>query len=130
MSDFGDRLKEERLRMGLNQTEFGAIGGVKKGAQFNYEAGDRVPDADYLAKIAVAGADVAYILTGIRTPKPPAAIAEEGMEYRVVTKKQAAILDIIEDLDDKAVSQVQDVAENQKQIKEIKEELAKLRKKA
>jgi transcriptional regulator with XRE-family HTH domain len=126
----GNRIKEERKRLHLNQTDFGAIGGVAKNTQINYETGERSPDAEYLARIAAAGADVGYILTGVRTPKPAAAIAEEGMEYRVVTKKQAAILDLIEDLDDKAVSQVQDVAENQKQFQEMKEELAELKKKA
>lgn len=62
----GDRLRSERERLGLNQTEFGQLGGVKKLAQINYEKGDRQPDAAYLAAIAAAGADVLYILTGSR----------------------------------------------------------------
>lgn len=60
----GDRLRSERERLGLNQTEFGQLGGVKKLAQINYEKGDRQPDATYLAAIAAAGADVLYIVTG------------------------------------------------------------------
>ena len=67
------RLREERERLGLNQVEFGSIGGVKKLAQINYEKGERHPDSAYLAAIAAAGADVLYILTGQRSqPVPPA----------------------------------------------------------
>ena len=60
------RLKEERNRLGLTQTEMGSLGGVKKVAQINYEKGERNPDASYLAGVAQAGVDVLYILTGSR----------------------------------------------------------------
>ena len=40
-----ERLKEERERMGLSQEKFGAIGGVKKLAQINYEKGERNADS-------------------------------------------------------------------------------------
>jgi transcriptional regulator with XRE-family HTH domain len=66
MTTFFDRLREERQRLGMSQAEFGAIGGVQKDAQLRYEAGKRKPDSDYLSGIAKAGADVTYILTGIR----------------------------------------------------------------
>lgn len=66
---YGDRLKEERKRIGLNQTVFGKIGGVSKTSQLNYEASDRSPDVDYWQAIAEAGADVQYILTGLRSQK-------------------------------------------------------------
>lgn len=62
----GTRLREERERLAMNQAEFGAVGGVKKLAQLNYEKGERMPDAAYLAAIAAAGADVLYIVTGLR----------------------------------------------------------------
>lgn len=64
MSTPGERLREERLRLGFNQERFAAFGGVRKQAQIKYEQGERKPDADYLEGIARAGADVAYILTG------------------------------------------------------------------
>jgi transcriptional regulator with XRE-family HTH domain len=63
-----DRLIEERKRMGLNQADFGAIGGVTKQSQHMYEVGKRFPDVAYLAAIAAEGADVLYIVTGRRTP--------------------------------------------------------------
>jgi transcriptional regulator with XRE-family HTH domain len=65
--DIHDRLKEERKRLSLNQTDFGKIAGVGKTTQINYESGERSPDAAYLAAIAAAGADAQYIVTGIRS---------------------------------------------------------------
>jgi transcriptional regulator with XRE-family HTH domain len=64
--EMGARLREERERLGFNQTAFGEVAGVRKQAQLNYEKGERNPDAAYLAAIATAGADVLYILTGQR----------------------------------------------------------------
>ena len=61
------RLKSERVRLGLTQDALGAAGGVKKNAQFKYEQGSRVPDADYLAAVASIGVDVLYVLTGERS---------------------------------------------------------------
>ncbi|MFZ6875395.1 helix-turn-helix domain-containing protein [Undibacterium sp. Di27W] len=66
MSDLGDRLRDERKRLGLNQLEFADLGGVKKNAQMNYESGERSPDADYLSALLKAGVDVMYVLTGIK----------------------------------------------------------------
>ncbi len=68
MGTFFDRLREERKRLGLNQVDFAEIGGVKKGAQINYERGERSPDADYLSGVAAAGVDVLYVITGVRAP--------------------------------------------------------------
>lgn len=70
MLNIGERLKEERVRLGYNQGDFAAIAGVAKTSQFNYEKGERSPDAAYLAAIAEKGADVLYIVTGERKPLP------------------------------------------------------------
>lgn len=59
-------MKNERERLGLNQTEFSAFGGVSKVSQFNYETDKRSPDAVYLAAVAAIGVDVLYVLTGQR----------------------------------------------------------------
>lgn len=67
MNNFCDRLREERERLGYNQADFGEIGGVKKLAQFNYEKGERSPDAAYLAKISAIGVDIVYLITGQRS---------------------------------------------------------------
>lgn len=65
----GERLKEERLRLGLSQTELGAAGGKGKTTQINYEKGAGSPDAEYLAAAAEKGVDVLYVVTGRRTPE-------------------------------------------------------------
>lgn len=54
--------------MHLSQSAFGAIGGVGKQSQINYESGKRLPDSDYLAKLAAEKVDVLYVLTGRREP--------------------------------------------------------------
>lgn len=67
----GERLKEERLRLGLNQDALG----VTPQAQRRYEKGERYPDAEYLARFADLGGDVQYIVTGKRSEG--ALVAEE-----------------------------------------------------
>jgi transcriptional regulator with XRE-family HTH domain len=64
MSNLCERLLEERKRLGFTQTDFGALGGVSKWTQLNYETGTNNPDLDYLVKIGTVGADILYILTG------------------------------------------------------------------
>lgn len=64
----GDRLKEERSRLGLSQTDLGAVGGVGKTTQINYEKGTGSPDAKYLSAVAALGIDILYVVTGVSTP--------------------------------------------------------------
>lgn len=62
----GERIKEERERLGLSQAEFAALAGAHRKSQGNYESGERSPDANYLAALAAAGVDVLYVVTGVR----------------------------------------------------------------
>lgn len=80
MSSIGERLREERERLGLNQGAFGDVGGVNRNTQANYEKGERNPDSAYLAAVAAAGVDVLYVLTGKRTPQ-----AEQALSVREQT---------------------------------------------
>lgn len=66
MSDIGERLREERERLGLVQAALAERCGVKKNAQSNYERGDRSPDAEFLYMASGAGVDVLYVITGQR----------------------------------------------------------------
>lgn len=67
MNNIGERLREERERLGLTQAEFGEIGGVKKLAQFNYEKNERRPSASYFDNLRTNQLiDVGYILNGWR----------------------------------------------------------------
>lgn len=63
----GDRIKAERERVGMSQEELARSASVSSRSQRNYEAGTRVPNADYLLAIAKAGIDISYVLTGTKT---------------------------------------------------------------
>lgn len=89
MSNISERLLEERKRLGLNQQQMADLGGVVKRTYCNYEAGEREPMGGFFTAIATAGADVQYILTGIKgmslaTQEPP------------LTPRRKALLDNIE----------------------------------
>jgi transcriptional regulator with XRE-family HTH domain len=64
MSEFKDRLRDERKKLGLSQQKFAVIGGVTRDTQMNYENGSRKPDSSYLEALAEAGVNVLYLLTG------------------------------------------------------------------
>ena len=98
MGTVADRLKNERARLGLNQTDFAAIAGQSKKSQMRYEAGERSPDAAYLSLLASAGADVAYILTGVRTTSaapgsPIQRVLEVSAKYGPLLDRIAAATD-------------------------------------
>lgn len=63
----GERLRVEREKLGLSQEAFGKAGGVGRKTQFNYESGERAPDALYLSLLAELGVDVHFVLTGERS---------------------------------------------------------------
>lgn len=63
---FGLRLKEERKRLGLSQTELAQIGGVGRLAQSQYESEATAPTTRYLSAIGVAGIDLFYLVSGAK----------------------------------------------------------------
>lgn len=100
MLNFSERLREERVRLGFNQADFAALGGVAKTSQFNYEKGERSPDAAYLVAIGAIGVDVLYVLTGTRIPTAADALS----------KDEDVLLANYRQLDEKGRATVQDVA--------------------
>lgn len=64
---FSERLKEERTRLNMSQTEFAKCCGVKRNAQIKYEKSERNPDSAYLEKAHKTGVDISYLITGERT---------------------------------------------------------------
>ncbi len=58
------RIKSERKRLNLNQTEFAKACGVGLRSQSNYENGERSPDSDYLQKAHELGVDINYLIVG------------------------------------------------------------------
>lgn len=80
----GERLRAERLRLGMTQPQFAAAAGVSKTSQVNYEQGDRSPDAEYLLLVSRVGVDVTFVVTGQRaSPEPdPEVIAVPRYQLR------------------------------------------------
>jgi transcriptional regulator with XRE-family HTH domain len=101
MSNFlhqGSRLREERERLRLSQTDFAKIGGAGRKSQFNYETGDSAPDGAYLSAIAAIGVDVLYVLTGQRAestgqPQGVAADSARGIKTMTLKPDEAALID-------------------------------------
>lgn len=83
---FGSVLREERERLGLNQTAFAEACGVKQLAQSNYENDKRKPDASYLLAAARLGVDMNYLFTGVRSP-------DHYLVEPTLTHREFALLD-------------------------------------
>ncbi|MBL8512162.1 MAG: helix-turn-helix transcriptional regulator [Betaproteobacteria bacterium] len=84
----GDRLREERERLGLSQTAMAQLFDTSKRVQISYEQGRTYPNANYLAVLAEKGVDVFYVVTGKRlkmyADPPPAAPALTRQEEMLV----------------------------------------------
>lgn len=68
MRECGERLRDERQRLGFTQAEFGRRVGVANTAQSRYEKGESSPDMSYWNAVANVGVNVAYVLTGWSPP--------------------------------------------------------------
>lgn len=91
MINFSERLVKERSRLGLSQTAFGELASVTKLTQFNYEKGNRNPDASYLIAVSEAGVDVNYLLTGERAVTQAKLKEEINAELRYLADAYEAI---------------------------------------
>jgi len=82
----GERLKQERERLGYSQTEFASMAGKTRKTLFGYETGARSPDAEALAVWAASGLDILYVVTGQRSvPVQP--------EQTRISRRENAMLD-------------------------------------
>lgn len=68
----GERIKEERERLGLTQPVFAEAAGAKKRTLIDWEKGVSSPTAVQLSALAALGVDAMYILTGQRSDAAPA----------------------------------------------------------
>lgn len=75
----GDRLRQERERLGHTQTGMAKICGVAFRTYCDYEAGKTEPKSSLFEAIHEAGADVMYILTGQRTPPQNISMEEQKL---------------------------------------------------
>ena len=62
----GERIAEERKRIGLSQAAFAERVGVSFSSQRRYENGTRTPDTQYLSALVDAGVDMDFVFSGKR----------------------------------------------------------------
>lgn len=85
MSKFGDRLKEERVRLGLSQAAFAEKCAIHRNTQIKYESGERFPDLQYLESIEGIGVDVQFLYGGVRRDERPMYdLADYELKYGVL----------------------------------------------
>lgn len=85
----GERLRLEKVRLGLSQRDMAALGSVSQGAYHYYEAGKRCPDAEFLLGLSKGGVDIWFVLFG--TPAPDGLSADEAlllMDYRSLSPQE------------------------------------------
>lgn len=94
MTTTGQRLREERERLGLSQSALALIAGVGKSTQINYEGDKRRPDSDYLEAVADSGVDVLYVVTGGRASANGAAasVGDAAMMGRALGGEPVGVL--------------------------------------
>lgn len=62
IADFASRLRAERERLGLSQSQLAKAGGVKRVSQHLYERGDRTPTIEYAIRITTVGVRLDHVL--------------------------------------------------------------------
>ncbi len=65
-ANIGERLRQERARLGLSQGELAEKLSISKTTQFHYEANKRSPDAKYFLLAEKCGIDILFLITGKR----------------------------------------------------------------
>lgn len=74
----GQRLKSERERLGLKQTDVVERAGISVAALSTYENGKRALDFDRALALVDMGFDMGYVLTGQRSASEPLTEDEQG----------------------------------------------------
>ena len=98
---FGQRLREERDRLGLSQVELAGHGGVGRTTQHIYESDVRVPDLNYLERLREVGVDLGYLVLGTRQPtRNPDLLA---ISYLTLTNVYRVVDEFCVDADGKAL---------------------------
>ncbi|WP_434629487.1 helix-turn-helix domain-containing protein [Chromobacterium sp. CV08] len=64
--NIGDRLREERIRLGYTQQDGAKLADVGYTTYMAYEAGRSYPNAESLNLLHLNGFDVLYVVTGVR----------------------------------------------------------------
>lgn len=84
-SEYGLRIRSERVRLGYTQAKWAERCGVSKTSQVHYESGTYRPDVAYLSGAVSAGADPLYILEGRSTAANAAAVLDWGLAAEIIS---------------------------------------------
>lgn len=90
----GERLKEERERLGFNQIDFAKIVGASRKTQIRWEKDESAPGADALEMWAKIGLDVLYVVVGQKTKIPPC-----SDEVPKMTSQKQTLMDAYDEMD-------------------------------
>lgn len=63
----GERLRQERRRLGLTQEDLASCTGIHRRTQANYERGKTAPDMAYFQALRRVGLDAKYVQTGTKS---------------------------------------------------------------
>lgn len=111
----GARLKEERNRLGLSQSEFAELVGASYKSQLRWEKDESAPGADALSVWAGIGLDVLYVVTGQRSD-----IVTMNLNIPKMSQEKQALLDAYDgmsDADKRALLQIGESLSQPKQTK-------------
>ncbi len=71
----GERLRDERFRLGMSQVDFAEACAASRNALLQWEKGEATPNASALAVMAGLGVDVLYVVTGARAGESESTLA-------------------------------------------------------
>jgi DNA-binding XRE family transcriptional regulator len=101
LHQFGERLAQERARLGLTQADLAEHAGIARRTQINYERGERAPDATYLHALDARGIDPLFLITGRAahstviasgySPLTTPHVAEPGATYQITGLSPAVV---------------------------------------
>lgn len=77
---FGERLRLERVRIGMQQIEMAEACEVSRKTLSVWEKGEQTPNAAVLAQMASHGVDVLYVVTGQRAGETESTLAPAERE--------------------------------------------------
>lgn len=86
-NNISERLKSERIRLGLKQTDVIKSIDVAIATFSNYETGKRYPDADFLLKLQRLGYDLHYVFTGERMGEVASELSASDVEWLELGRK-------------------------------------------
>ena len=66
---YGDRIRSERRRLEMTQTQFAQATGISQATQVGYENGAHLPNVHYLNRASALGVDIVFVVLGKRTPQ-------------------------------------------------------------